>query len=213
MFTGIVEEVGVLSKTVPTPGGRKIHVRARIVLEGLKADDSVSVNGVCLTVTAVAAEGFDADVVDETLKKTTLAAWLPGLKVNLERAMRADGRFGGHFVQGHADGTAKVFSIQRRGESRTCEIEAPQECIRSIVPRGSVALNGVSLTVAETSGNRFKVALIPHTLSHTNLGGLKTGDDVNLETDILGKYVERMVQPSGRRDSKMDARRLEDLGY
>jgi riboflavin synthase len=213
MFTGIVEEIGVVSKTVPTIGGRKLRVRAEAVLAGLKPDDSVAVNGVCLTVTAVASDGFDADAVDETLKKTTIASWFPGFKVNLERALRADGRLGGHFVQGHVDGTAKVTAIRRLGESRMMDAEVPSELSRYIVPKGSVALNGVSLTVAEASGIRFSVALIPHTLLRTTLGDLKTGDEFHIETDVLGKYVERLAFPSGSRPKGMDLRHLKELGF
>jgi riboflavin synthase len=213
MFTGIVEEVGAVSRAVPAASGRRLRIKAGLVLEGLKTGDSVSVNGVCLTVTAVLADGFDADAIEETLKKTTIASWTPGFRVNLERALKADGRLGGHFVQGHADGTAVAVAVRRTGDARFCDIETSPELSRTIVPKGSVALDGVSLTVAEKSGDRFGIALVPHTLSRTTLGGLKKGDRLNLETDVLGKYVQQFMRSSGAGKKGIEIRRLEELGY
>lgn len=213
MFTGIIEEVGAVGKMFSVNKGKKLEILAHNLLDGLQPDDSVAVDGICLTVTAVSKNGFEADAVEETVLRTTLGTWSSGKKVNLERAMRADGRFGGHFVQGHVDGTGKVITIQNLEESRLIEIEIPSEYSRYVIEKGSVAIDGVSLTVIRANRNRFSVALIPHTLKKTNLDRLKTGDSVNIETDVLGKYVDKMIHSSGPSGKPLTESRMRELGY
>jgi riboflavin synthase len=198
---------------LPIERGKRVEILAARVCDGLKPDDSVSVDGICLTVTRVRNDGFDAEAVEETLLKTTLGSWTPARPVNLERSVRADGRFGGHFVSGHVDGTGRVLSVETVGEGRRVEIEIPLPIAGYLIPKGSIAVNGISLTIAECTGSRFSVAVIPHTLRRTTLGLLRPGDRINIEADLLGKYVvqtlERLNEP--RRDLRME--RLSELGY
>jgi riboflavin synthase len=185
LFTGLVEEVGRIVESTPT----RLGVEARLVVEGAQLGDSIAVDGVCLTITELEDHLFYADVMAETLKRTTLGGLGPGQPVNLERALRADGRLGGHIVQGHVDGVAALAAREGDDLAFAC----PADLAKYVVPKGSVALNGVSLTVVAADDAVFSVSLIPATLEHTNLGGLKVGAPVNLEVDILAKYVERLV--------------------
>lgn len=192
MFTGIVEEVG---KVVSIQRGRLsavLTVQASYVLEGTKEGDSIAVNGVCLTVTSLSRYSFSADVMHESLDRSSLGSLSPGSPVNLERAMAADGRFGGHIVSGHVDGTGTIRSIQRDDNAIWYTIEAPPSVLRYIVEKGSVAIDGISLTVAKVTEDSFSVSIIPHTSAHTALSSKRTGDVVNLENDIIGKYVEKL---------------------
>ncbi len=193
VFTGIVEEVG----RVRSAGGDRLEIEAEKVLEGTEIGDSIAVNGVCLTVTAFTKSGFTADVMPVTMTRTALGRLKAGAGVNLERALTLSSRLGGHIVSGHIDGVGKVKSIEKRENARLVRIEAPPEIMRYIVPRGSVALDGVSLTVAETAGSGFSVSLIPHTREATALDSVKTGDTINIENDIIGKYVEKLLQTPG----------------
>ncbi len=213
VFTGIIEEIGILKKANRVDRGRTLEVRATTVLDGLKPDDSIAVNGVCLTVVRLYHASFESDVVETTMKKTTIGSWPVGKEVNLERAMRADNRFGGHFVQGHVDGTGIVVMTRSSGDGKWMEIEIRPEISRYIVRHGSVTVDGVSLTVAGLIGNRLQLALIPHTIEKTNLDLLVTGDSVNIETDILGKYLEKWILPSVSKTSDLNEKRLKELGY
>ena len=192
MFTGIVEELG----TVGRVGGGVIDISASLVLEGTKIGDSIAVNGVCLTVTNLRGDGFTADVMPETLRRSNLGDLKPGDRVDLERAMAADGRFGGHIVSGHIDGVGTITEQRREGIATWVTIAAPPEILRYVVEKGSIAIDGVSLTVAAVTDRDFSVSLIPHTGSQTILLRKKPGDRVNLENDIVGKYVERLLSPA-----------------
>lgn len=189
MFTGIIEEVGTALRM---ESGR-ICIRAKKVLEGTRTGDSIAVNGVCLTVTRLGKEEFDADVMPETLSRSSLGQLKRGSGVNLERAMAADGRFGGHIVSGHIDGTGTIEKITRDGNAVRYQITAERNIMRGIVEKGSVAIDGISLTVTKVETGRFEVSVIPHTLGETILAKKRQGDIVNLENDMIGKYVERLL--------------------
>jgi riboflavin synthase len=195
MFTGIIEEVGkVLNIT-----DKKIIISAQTVLNGTKIGDSIAVNGVCLTVTKVNTNSFDADISPETMKVTVFGNLKTGSAVNLERAMSADGRFGGHIVSGHIDGLGKVKSILKENDFYRISIELPAELAKYTVKKGSISINGISLTIADIKANIISVSVIPHTFKNTNLQNLRIGDFVNIETDILGKYVEKFLSTSDNR--------------
>lgn len=188
MFTGIVEEVG----TVKSVGAGRLTVAARKVLEDIKLGDSVAVNGVCLTVVEMTSESFSVDVMPETLRRTNLGSLKAGDRVNLERPLAVGGRFGGHFVQGHIDGTGRVASVTPERDAIRLRFEAPPEIMRYIVEKGFIAVDGVSLTVVECSSTAFGVSLVAYTQRNSTLGGKKPEDMVNLEVDIIAKYVERL---------------------
>ncbi len=196
MFTGIVEEIGTVRRVRAGQMEGSIDIAAKLVLEGTKIGDSIAVNGVCLTVTALSDNGFTADVMPETLRRSNLGALHSGDAVNLERAMAADGRFGGHMVLGHIDGVGVIVSQRREGIATWLTISAPPEILRFIVEKGSVAIDGVSLTVAAVTDRAFSVSLIPHTGSQTILLSKGPGSPVNLENDIVGKYVARLMAPA-----------------
>ena len=191
MFTGIIEELG----TVERVGAGRITVRAQRVLEGTRLGDSIAVNGVCLTVTHLTGADFTADVMPETRRRSSLGQLRPGSRVNLERAMAADGRFGGHIVSGHIDGMGQILALRDEGNAVWITIAAPPELLRGIVEKGSVAIDGVSLTVAAVTDQDFSVSIIPHTGGQTTLLHRRPGEQVNLETDIIGKYVSRLLAP------------------
>ncbi len=191
MFTGIIEERGKVAAI--GDGGSPLEISASLLLDA-PTGSSVAVNGVCLTVVETTERGARFDVVAETLTRSNLGALGIGDEVNLERAMPADGRFDGHFVQGHVDGTGSVLTLERGEQGVTLAISAPERLMRHIVEKGSITVDGVSLTVAAVGEDRFTLALIPHTLEMTTLGHLAGGDVVNLETDVLAKYVERIVE-------------------
>lgn len=195
MFTGLVEEGGTLLAREPGESGARLVIGASQVLEDLRLGDSIAVSGACLTAVEVAADRFAVDAVAETLRRTVLGSLEVGDRVNLERALRAGGRLDGHIVQGHIDGTGRVRSVAPEGESAVIEVEAPPELLRYIVEKGSVAVDGVSLTVAGRLPDAFTVALIPHTMRATTLGPQALGRTVNLEVDVLAKYVEALVAP------------------
>lgn len=193
MFTGIVEELGRIVR-VPSPSrAGQLEIAATRVLAGTNVGDSIAVNGVCLTATTVSAAGFTADVMPQTLAHSNLGALRAGSPVNLERAMAADGRFGGHIVSGHIDGTGTIRRIRRDQNAVRFAIEAPASIMALIVQRGSVAIDGISLTVAELAADAFEVSIIPHTIEQTTLSHRKPGDAVNLENDVVGKYVQRLL--------------------
>ena len=196
MFTGIVEEMGQIRSIVRGASSAVLSIEANLILEDLKIGDSVADNGVCLTATSIGAGGFTADVMHETLNRSSLGALQKGSHVNLERAMLANGRFGGHIVSGHIDGTGTIGSIQKDDNALWYTILADAKLLRYIVEKGSVTIDGISLTVADVQSDRFAVSLIPHTAKVTVLGEKRTGDIVNLETDIIGKYVEKLMKPA-----------------
>ncbi|MBQ6182162.1 MAG: riboflavin synthase [Ruminococcus sp.] len=196
MFTGIVEEIGTVESMRKGSVSSFIRIRAEKVLENTKLGDSIAVNGVCLTVTDISDKCFQADVMNETLSRSSLGSLSAGSHVDLERAMAADGRFGGHIVSGHIDGTGTVTDIKKDGISVWYTISAPAGIMRYIVEKGSVAIDGISLTVAKVTDTSFSVSVIPHTAAQTILGSKRPGDMVNLENDIIGKYVEKLLRPA-----------------
>ena len=194
MFTGIIEEVGkIISRNE-----KGITIQAKTVLEGTKLGDSISVNGVCLTAVEINLEKnfFIADISPETMKVTTLGDLKIGSYVNLERAISADGRFGGHFVSGHIDGIGRIKYIKRNGDFYDISVEIPEELSKYVVKKGSITVNGISLTVANIKNNIVSIAVIPHTYENTNLRLIQAGELVNIETDILAKYVEKFLSTS-----------------
>ena len=195
MFTGIIEEMGTVRRLNQSPNRCELELSASKVLEGTQIGDSIAVNGVCLTVIRLGEEHFTADVMPETLRRSNLGQLKPGSKVNLERAMAANGRFGGHIVAGHIDGTGNILAMQPEGNAVLVTISATPELLRYVVEKGSIAIDGISLTVAKVSHTDFTVSLIPHTGEETTLLKHRPGEIVNLETDIIGKYVEKLMQP------------------
>jgi riboflavin synthase len=206
MFTGIVEEVGTIRRVVSGHTSGEIAVRAAKVLEGTKIGDSIAVNGVCLTVTALLSDGFTADVMPETLRRSNLGKLRQGDPVNLERAMAADGRFGGHIVSGHIDGVGTITEARREANAVWVRIQAPQSILNLIVEKGSIAIDGISLTVAAVQAESFQVSIIPHTGSETTLLRKGVGDPVNLENDIVGKYVQRLMHPADPQPKQQESR-------
>lgn len=194
MFTGIIEEIGTVERVTSGAKSCRLTIKADKIFDDLKIGDSVAVNGVCLTADELAKPYFTADVMPETMRRTSFAGLAKGSRVNLERAMQLNGRFGGHIVSGHIDGTGTIVSMVREDNAVWIWIAAEQEIMRYIIEKGSAALDGVSLTVAEVKRDRFAVSLIPHTAEQTTLLSKKTGDKINIENDIIGKYVEKLSQ-------------------
>ena len=193
MFTGIIEEIGSVKRVSVGGKSGSIEIAAKKVLDGTKVGDSIAVNGVCLTVTSLGSSSFTADVMAETLRRSSLGSLSLGNGVNLERAMAADGRFGGHLVSGHIDGTGTILKMQKEENAVWVHIQANSEILNLIVEKGSIAIDGISLTVAGVSDSEFSVSVIPHTAKETTLLSKKAGDTVNLENDIIGKYVQKLL--------------------
>lgn len=193
MFTGIIEEVGEITSIKPISGGIRLTIAAYDVLSDLAVGDSISVEGVCQTVVRIASGQFDVEAVGETLEKTTLGDLTVGSKVNLERPLRPVDRLGGHFVQGHVNGTGKILQWYPRGENFYLEVEIPAALSRYAVLEGSIAIDGISLTIAHLEENRLGINIIPHTAAHTSLSSKKVGDKVNIEVDMLAKYIEKLI--------------------
>jgi len=189
MFTGIVEEMGTLTAGEAAPGGIRLVFEAGTVIDGTRVGDSISVNGCCLTVVDIGPGRWAADAVPETLSRTNLGALRPGDRVNLERSVSVGSRLGGHLVQGHVDGVGQITRV-----APDLEVQAPEPVLRYLVEKGSVTVDGVSLTVVAVTDHSFRVAVIPHTLAVTTLGLKGTGDQVNLEVDVIAKYAERLLQ-------------------
>jgi riboflavin synthase len=196
MFTGLIESVGAVVEAKGTGAGLRLRVRTRLA-SGLEPGESVAVNGVCLTVTLIGEGEFHADIGPETARVSTLAALRPGQPVNLERSMRADARFGGHFVQGHVDGIGVVEEVRQQADAHWLTVSFPEELAPYLIRKGSVAVDGVSLTIAGLGESRFDVMIIPFTWEHTTLNAAKTGERVNLECDMIGKYVARSLELAG----------------
>ena len=195
MFTGIISDLG----TVTARDGGRFAIRCGYAAETIALGASIACDGACLTAVAVAAEPgggsiFTVDISNETLARTTLDEWQPGRRVNLERALRAGEELGGHLVAGHVDGVGRIVDMRNDGQSRRFTVEAPAELARYIAPKGSVALDGISLTVNEVAGSRFGINIVPHTLTHTTLGARQPGDRVNLEVDLIARYVARLME-------------------
>lgn len=216
MFTGIIEELGTVERVTRGRVSAVIAIRAEHILSNLKIGDSVAVNGVCLTATGLTGHGFTADVMHETLDRSALAGLGPGSRVNLERAMAANGRFGGHIVAGHVDGVGTIAAIEQDDNAIWFTITAPAQVLRYVVEKGSIAIDGISLTVARVETDRFAVSVIPHTAAVTLLGLRRTGDRVNLESDLVGKYVERLLRPAPEekgQESKLTMEFLSQHGF
>jgi riboflavin synthase len=194
MFTGLVQDIGSVASVEGGTEGARLRIATRLGPE-IGLGDSIAVNGVCLTATEADASGFATEAMNQTLEVTVIGALVPGARVNLELATRADERLGGHIVQGHADGSGRVLEVSEDGFSRRVRVELPAELLRYVVDKGSVALNGVSLTVATLGDSWVEVSLIPETLERTNLGGATPGDRLNVEVDVIAKYVERLLSP------------------
>lgn len=213
MFTGIIEEAGRVESVENIAGGKRLRISAVKILTDLKINDSICVNGICLTVTKLDGSSFLCDAVGETLHKTTLADIIHKAEVNLERAMRLVDRLGGHLVLGHVNGIGRITRLTKLGENYLLEITVPKEIIKYIVDEGSITVDGISLTVAEIANNKITLSIIPHTWNHTNLRLRKIGDPVNLETDILAKYMESVLAGSSIQGNKLTENWLKDLGY
>ena len=197
MFTGLVEEIGTIKEYKSIPDGKEAWIEGNIVIEDLKKDDSISCSGICLTVVETENQLFKVQLVNETLNKTTAKSWNNGTKLNLERALLPTSRMGGHFVQGHVDGTVEILNIVPMDDSAVWHFSLPENLQSFLVDKGSICLDGISLTIVEKFDNYFTVALIPHTLSVTTWGQKRVNDLVNIEVDIMAKYIQNMM-PKGR---------------
>lgn len=193
MFTGLVEEIGIIKQISPFSSGSRISISASKVLEEVQLGDSIATNGICLTVTSFDQASFTVDVMPETMRHSSLGDLMPGDRVNLERALSLGDRLGGHMVSGHIDGTGRIENLTREDNAHWISIAAPPEILRYIIPRGSIAIDGVSLTVHHLDNKIFKVSIIPQTKEMTTLLNKNIGDRVNLECDMIGKYVERFL--------------------
>lgn len=214
MFTGIIEELGTVRSLERGSDSCQIFIMAQKVLEDVKLGDSIAINGVCLTVTSFDREHFSADMMAETLAKTNLKDLSPGQKINLERAARLGDRMGGHLVQGHIDGVGTMVEQQKVGIAKIIRIKAPPEIMDYLVSKGSVAIDGISLTVIDVLSDSFTVSIIPHTAKMTTLGFKKTGDSVNLEADIIGRYVEKLLNKSrGKNPAPLSPEFLAEHGF
>jgi riboflavin synthase len=194
MFTGIIEHLGTVDSLTLQPAGGRLTIHAPTVGTQLAIANSIAVDGCCLTVVALEGERFSADLSTETMRKTSIGEWKAGTRVNLEHPMTTGKEFGGHFVLGHVDTTGRVARLDPEGENWWYGVEVPEEFAKYIVPQGSIAIDGISLTVARWNGRVAEIAIIPFTYEHTNIRGKKIGDAVNLEGDVLGKYVERYLE-------------------
>ena len=202
IFTGIIEELGVVKSIAINGASGCITIKAQKVLEGTKLGDSIAVNGTCLTVTSINSDGFSADVMAETVRRTSLSQVGKGDMVNLERAMILNGRFGGHIVSGHIDGTGTITKYTKEENAIWVTIKAPEEILDLIVEKGSICIDGISLTVATVSDRDFQVSIIPHTAKETTLIHKKVGSLVNLENDIVGKYIKKLMENKQEEQAK-----------
>ena len=212
MFTGIIEEIGKIIKIESIAGGKKLKILMDRISDDIKIDDSIAVNGVCLTITGIDKSGVWLDIVGETLEKTTLASMREGGSVNLERALRLSDRLGGHIVQGHVNGVGEITQISKRGENYYLEIFLPPDLIRYVVNEGSITVDGISLTIARIENTRIGISIIPHTWQHTMLSNARVGQKVNIETDVLAKYVEKILN-NFREEDKYSKEWFQELGY
>jgi riboflavin synthase len=211
MFTGIIEEMGTVRALRRSGGAARLAITAEKVLDGTVLGDSISVNGVCLTVVAMGKAEFSADVAVETLNVTNLGSLTGGAKVNLERALQLSARIGGHLVSGHVDAVGRIREKREEGNGWRVLFDAPETILRQTIKKGSIAIDGISLTVADVDRAGFSVAMIPHTAKLTTLGFKTAGDSVNLESDIIGKYVERLL--SGKLEGGVSLETLKKAGF
>ena len=212
MFTGIIEEVGRVRRVQRAGAGSRVTVAASRVVQDAREGDSISTDGVCLTALSITPEGFEADCSAETLRRTTIGSWREGTPINLERALRMGDRLGGHLVQGHVDGVGRLVTRRQEGDAQMVRFEFPRELGRHIAMKGSIAVSGISLTIADLGPDWFEIAVIPATLQWTTLGELADGSPVNLETDMLAKYVERILKGSETR-RELTVESLQEMGY
>lgn len=214
MFTGIVEEIGSIKQIQQQANSCVLTIQANKVLSDVSLGDSIAVNGICLTVTSFSKTSFTVDVMPETMKSTSLRSLQVGSFVNLERAMPANGRFGGHFVTGHVDGIGKILSKRPVDNAVYYEISVPDHLLKYMILKGSVAVDGTSLTIFDVSSQSFTISLIPHTLKHTVLGKKEVGDIVNIECDMIGKYIEHLIKRETKeKPSKLTKQFLEEYGF
>ena len=211
MFTGIIEDIGDIKSIKHEGDSAVLVIHSSKIMDDVKLGDSIAVNGVCLTARSISGNQFTADVMAETLRRSSLGALKPGSKVNLERAMQLGGRFGGHIVSGHIDGTGTIISMKREANAVWVEISADSKILKLIIEKGSIAIDGISLTVAYVDDKVFKVSVIPHTASETTLLMKKVGDIVNLENDTIGKYVEKLLQPFNEQSSRKNDKKSVSL--
>lgn len=193
MFTGIVEELGTVISLKRGSKAAVLTIKANVIFEDLKLGDSVAVNGVCLTATHISGNTFQADVMNETFNRSSLGSLKKGSVVNLERAMAANGRFGGHMVAGHVDDTGELVSVKQDDNAVWFTIKVPENIMKYCIEKGSIALDGISLTIAKLSDDTISVSMIPHTIKNTNFGYKKPGDKINLENDMVGKYIDKLL--------------------
>ncbi len=214
MFTGIIEAIGEVRSVTGSGDSLKVEVFSPEIASSLRESESISISGACVTVVKVKGDSFSFDLVEETLRRTTLAQLAPGVKVNLERSLRPSDRMGGHWVTGHIDGLGRIARISRKGPPLTMTVSCSREIGAGIVEKGSVAVDGVSLTAFDVSEEEFSFALIPYTLSHTTLGLKRPGELVNIETDILGKFVRKALEKAGLlKSGGLSQADLEGYGY
>jgi len=213
MFTGIIEEIGTVKQLVPGRVSYKLTVSADKVIEGTKVGDSISTNGICLTVTSVSSGSFEADVMAETVRRTSFSSFRTGTRVNLERALTLSSRLGGHIVSGHIDGTGKITDMTREDNAVWVTVETGPGLLRYMIEKGSVALDGVSLTLAYVDDSCFKVSVIPHTGEETVLLTKKPGDLLNIECDLIGKYVEKLLMTEAAPDKETPGKAAIDMKF
>jgi len=214
MFTGIIEEIGTVASVKKGPQSARIKIAAQKILTDIHMGDSINTNGACLTVSRFDANSFEVEVMHESLDRTNLGQLQPGSKVNLERALQLSDRLGGHMVSGHVDGEGSILSIQKDDNAYWFTISAAPDILKYIVPKGSVALDGISLTVVSTMPGSFKVSIIPHTAAETTLLLKKTGELLNIECDLIGKYIERFIHPEAEeRSGNIDINFLSKHGF
>ena len=213
MFTGIIEEVGTIAQVHPESSGLTVKIKAETVLEDTKVDDSIAVDGPCLTVRTLNQDGFTVDISEETLRKTTLRLCQVGTKVNLERSLRLGDRLGGHLVLGHVDEVATISGWKNEGTSSIMQVTVSPKVKPYIAYKGSIAVDGVSLTISNVLDNRFEVALIPHTLQVTTLGEKQDGDTVNIEVDVMARYIETLMQNQIPPSQTLDLEFLQKHGF
>jgi len=213
MFTGLIEEIGILEKIEPITDGRRIKISTVKIIEDVKVNDSIAVNGVCLTVIKIDKNSFWTEAVGETLKKTTINKLNQNCKLNLERALRLSDRLGGHLVQGHVNGIGKIKKINRIGENYYFEVQIPDNLEKYAVKEGSIAIDGISLTIANLKGNLTGFSIIPHTWQNTNLQFDRVSEEVNIEVDIVAKYVEKLLGMKGNETNLLSGNILKNMGY
>ncbi len=212
MFTGLIEEIGQIRSIENFGDGSRLHINATKILDDINLGDSIAVNGVCLTVVSHSDNSFSVEAVKETMTRSALSELKIHQNVNLERALKANSRLGGHFVQGHVDGIGTVLAMDKQDPGYLLKIKLPADLSRFLVEKGSIAINGISLTLASVDNDRISLAIIPHTVQATTLHALKSGDSVNIEVDVLGKYIYKMVGPFAQQ-SGITLEKLKDFGF